>query len=97
MHGKMMAKEDQRDALVKLLLETDGLAMPGCEIYIVSVSPTEPDAIWVTEVWKSEADHAASLKMENVRTIINRAKPLIAGFSESIKLTTVGGQGLSAR
>lgn len=97
MYGKIVAKEGQRDELVKLLLEAARLVspLPGCEIYIVNVSPSEPDAIWVTEVWSSEADHDASLKHENVKALIARARPLIAGGSAPIRLVPVGGKGLS--
>lgn len=98
MYGKVIAKPGQRDALVELLLEASRLLTPlsGCDIYIVNVAPSEPDAIWVTEVWRTEADHAASLKMESVRALIARARPLIAGGSESIRLIPVGGKGLSS-
>jgi quinol monooxygenase YgiN len=97
MHGKIVAKAGQRDALVEHLLEAARLLnpLPGCEIYIVSVAPSEPDAIWVTEVWRTEADHDASLKLDSVRALIARAKPLIAGGSESMRLIPLGGKGLS--
>lgn len=97
MYGKVMAKAGQRDALVEFLLEAARLltALPGCEIYIVNVVPSEPDAIWVTEVWRSEADHDASLKLDSVKALIARARPLIAGGAESIRLMPVGGKGLS--
>lgn len=96
--GKMTAKPGQRDALVEHLLEASRLLtpLPGCEIYIINVSSTEPDAIWVTEVWRSEADHAASLKMDSIRALIAKARPLIAGGSEGLRLVPVGGKGLSA-
>lgn len=98
MHGKITAKAGQRDALVEHLLEASRLMapLPGCEIYVVSVSPAEPDAIWVTEVWRSEADHAASLKMDSVRALIAKARPLIAGMSDSSRLVPLGGKGLAA-
>jgi quinol monooxygenase YgiN len=98
MYGKVVAKPGQRDALVEHLLEASRLLtpLPGCEIYIINIAPSEPDAIWVTEVWRSEADHDASLKMESVRALIAGARPLIAsGGSESIRLVPVGGKGLS--
>ena len=95
MFGKVVAKPGERDTVVKHLLEAARLLTPleGCELYIVNVSPTEPDAIWVTEVWRSEADHDESLKMERVRALIARTRPLIAGF-ESTRLIPVGGKGL---
>ncbi len=98
MYGKLVAKADQRDTLVKLLLEASRLLtpLPGCLLYIVNVVPSDPDAIWVTEVWSSEAEHGASLKMESVRELIAKAMPLIERGSESIRMIPVGGKGLPA-
>ena len=96
LHGKLTAQPGQRDALVKILLEAADLVggAPGCEIYFVSTSRTEPDAIWVTEVWRSEADHAASLSFPGVKELIVKAKPLIAGMSDSARTVPIGGKGL---
>ena len=67
MYGKVVAKPGRRDALVEILLEAARLLTPvaGCQLYIVNVVPAEPGAIWATELWTSEADHDASLKMEH--------------------------------
>ena len=98
MCGKILAKEGQRDALLEILLEASRTPMKGCEIYIVSKSPTEPDAIWVMEVWQTEADHAASFKLDSVKTLLNKARPIMAGGgTESILMVPVGGKGLEAR
>src|SRR5260221_9324016 len=78
MCGKILAKEGQRDTLLEILLEASRALMKGCEIYIVSKSVTEPDAIWVMEVWQTEADHEASLKLDSVKALIGKARPLIA-------------------
>jgi quinol monooxygenase YgiN len=63
-------------------------------VWIVNTILDDPDAIWVTEVWRSEADHAASLAGDDVSAIIARARPLIAGFGERFTLEPVGGKGL---
>src|SRR5689334_2231932 len=53
LYGKILTHPGQREALVAILLEAAaGMPdVPGCDLYIINVSPTEPDAIWVTEVW----------------------------------------------
>ena len=96
--GVMKAQPGQRDALLDLLLEAANVVAdrPGCELWIVNRMPDDPDAIWVTEVWRNEADHAASLTKEDVRAVISRARPLIAGFGERFTLEPVGGKGLAA-
>ena len=63
---------------------------------IVGISPTEPDDIWVTEVWRSEADHDASLSMEGVPALIAKARPLIAGGTEAVRTIPLGGKGLTS-
>ncbi len=99
LHGKLTAHPGQRDALVQILLEAADVlgSAPGCEIYFVSTSHTEPDAIWVTEVWRNEADHAASLSLPGVRELIIRAKPMIAAMSDSARTVPIGGKGLPVR
>jgi quinol monooxygenase YgiN len=96
LYGKIIAQPGQRDALVEVLLEAAAVleTPPGCELYIINVSPTEPDTIWVTEVWKSKEDHAASLQLDAVKQTIQRGRPLIAG-GERIEVMPVGGKGLS--
>lgn len=95
LYGKIVAKPGRRDALVEHLLEASRLLAPleGCYLYIVNTVPAEPDTIRVTEVWRSQADHDASLQLESVRALITRAQPSIAGF-ESVRLVPVGGKGL---
>ena len=93
--GKMKAVAGQRDTLASILLE--GISeMPGCLSYVVAHDPSDPDAIWVTEVWDSQESHKASLSLPSVKAAITRGKPLIASFDQYIETTPVGGHGLRA-
>lgn len=92
--GKIKAMPGKRDALVSILVE--GVAdMPGCLSYVVAHDPADADAIWVTEVWDSQASHRASLALPSVKDAIARGRPLIAGFDHSFETTPVGGHGIS--
>ncbi|MDX2207197.1 MAG: putative quinol monooxygenase [Gemmatimonadales bacterium] len=91
--GKMIAQPGQRDALIVILLEGTA-SMPGCLSYIVARDDAGADALWVTEVWDTEASHHASLALPSVQAAIARGRPLIAGFGERFETTPVGGQGL---
>jgi quinol monooxygenase YgiN len=92
--GKMTVEPGKRDELVAVLL--DGVSgMPGCLSYIVAHDATDPDGIWVTEVWESEAEHSASLELPAVRDAIARGRPLIAGFRERFVTRPAGGHGLA--
>ncbi len=91
--GKMTATPGERDALIALMLGGSA-AMPGCLSYIVAKDAADADAIWVTEVWDSEASHKASLQVPAVRATIAKAMPLIAGFEPGTVTAPVGGVGL---
>jgi quinol monooxygenase YgiN len=94
--GKMKVLAGQRDAMMHILLDSTG-DMPGCLSYIIAKDSADPDALWVTEVWDSQASHKASLSLPSVQQAIARARPLIAGFGERFETEPVGGYGLPAR
>ena len=91
--GKMTTTPGQRDALVAILLGGTG-AMPGCLSYVVAKDPADENAIWITEVWDSEANHSASLTLPAVKEAIAKGRSLIAGFSDRVVTAPVGGFGL---
>jgi len=88
--GKMRAQPGKRAELAAILSEGAG-GMPGCLHYIVMEDAAEPDAIWITEVWDSEASHRASLQLPAVQAAIRKGRPLIAGFDLSVKGVPVAG------
>lgn len=92
--GRMKAVEGKRAALMAILLEGAG-EMPGCLSYIVAEDPEDEDAMWVTEVWRSEADHRASLALPSVQEAIRQGRPLIAAFDRRIETRPVGGHGIA--
>jgi quinol monooxygenase YgiN len=94
--GKMIAVPGQRDALAAILLEGTG-SMPGCLSYIIAADPADADALWITEVWDSRESHEASLALPAVRAAIAKGRPLIAGFSDRVETTPLGGYGLQQR
>ena len=96
MHGRlghMTAVPGKRDAVIAILLD-GSKAMPGCLSYVVAQDPTDPEGIWITEVWESQASHKASLSLPAVKDAITRARPLVAGFDKPIETVPVGGYGL---
>lgn len=90
--GQMKAAPGKRDALIAILAEsTQG--MPGCLSYILAQDATDPDALWITEVWTDKESHAASLKLPAVQAAIAKARPIIAGFGHRFETVPVGGVG----
>ena len=91
--GKMKAVPGQRDALIAIILEGAG-DMPGCLSYIVARDVEDADAIWITEVWDSQASHDVSLKLPSVQVAIGKARDLVAGMETGVATVPVGGVGL---
>lgn len=77
--GQMIATPGHRAELAQILL-AGTKDMPGCRSYVVAEDLTNPDALWITEVWDSQELHAASLQLPGVQAAIARGRPLIAGF-----------------
>jgi quinol monooxygenase YgiN len=92
--GKMTAAEGKRDELIAILLGSVA-NLPGCLGYIIAKDTTDPNAIWITEVWDSQESHDASLSLPAVKEAIAKGRPLIAGFSDRVVTTPVGGRGLT--
>lgn len=90
--GKMRTRPGKRDELIALMLK-GMVEMAGCHVYTLNADPTDPDGVWVYEVWRSKEDWAASLTLETVQAVIASARPLIAGFGERYELTPIGGKG----
>jgi len=91
--GKITTTSGQRDALVAILVE--GTAkMPGCLSYVLALDTADPDGLWITEVWDNQDSHRASLQLPAVQAAIANGRPLIAGFSNRVETTPLGGVGL---
>jgi quinol monooxygenase YgiN len=93
MIGKMTAAPGKRAEVISLLLQAVS-SMPGCLSYVVAQDPADENGIWITEVWDSKDSHDASLSLPEVRKSITAARPMIAGFSNQVITTPVGGYGV---
>jgi quinol monooxygenase YgiN len=91
--GKITAVPGQRDALAAILMDGTG-AMPGCLSYVIAQDPADEHALWITEVWDSQASHKASLSLPAVQAAITKGRPLIAGFSNRVETVPIGGHGI---
>ncbi len=82
LHGKLMAKSGHRDALAAILIQASQMVATakGANFYVVSKDETEPNAVYVTEIWDSKEDHDNSLNVEGVRELIMKAMPILDGL-----------------
>ena len=91
--GKLSAVPGKRDTLAGILLEGTQ-AMPGCLSYVIALDLADADALWITEVWESQARHKASLSLPAVQAAIAKGRPLIAAFRDRVETEPIGGHGL---
>lgn len=93
--GSMKTKPGHRDDVTAILLSgVDNLREHGCELYVVSVSDSDDDTIWVSEVWKNKAHHDASLQLPAAKEAIAKAMPLLTGEFTRQEASVVGGLGV---
>jgi mannose-6-phosphate isomerase-like protein (cupin superfamily)/quinol monooxygenase YgiN len=93
-YAKAVAKPGQADALAERLLKVaEGLrSVPGCELYVINRSADEPDAVWVTELWTSQAELDAAVAATD-EAQIREVLDLTDGTFERIDLVPLGGVG----
>jgi quinol monooxygenase YgiN len=91
--ARIRALPGKRSDLTGVLVPGEG-GMPGCLSYVVAEDPTDPDSLWVTEVWTDQAAHRASLQLPSVQAAIAKGRPLIAAFDNRVETKVLGGIGL---
>ncbi|AEO03189.1 TPA: antibiotic biosynthesis monooxygenase [Listeria monocytogenes] len=86
----------EKDNLVKILLEAAEALddYNTCIQYIVNESETEPDTVFVSEIWVDKGHHKASLDNPAVKETIKRAKPMIKEIKQIQELDILGGKGV---
>ena len=87
--GRIKASAGKREELALILLEST-TDLPGCLSYVVANDSKDADALWITEVWASEADHQASLTLPSVREAISKGRPLIVAFDQQYTTEAIG-------
>ncbi len=96
LHGKLQATEGKGDELAAILLKASELVekKSSCHLYLVAKDSKDPDCIWVTEVWDTKEAHDQSLKMEEIKSLINEAMPILKEMpSGGAELIVMGGMG----
>ncbi len=95
--NKLTACEGKRDELAEILLQASKSMeeLDDCELYVVSLGNESSDSIYVYEVWVDENAHQASLSQEVFQSLIQKAKPFIAGMDRVSTLSPLGGKGIS--
>ncbi len=94
LQGKLNAKGGHHEELENLLLKASSVVSKtkGCRLYVIGRDKAEPNAVHITEIWDSKADHDHSLQADGIREIIAKAMPIIDGQpAKGMELTLSGG------
>jgi quinol monooxygenase YgiN len=65
---------------------------PACLQYIVGATGEHDVAVF--EVWDDKSAHASSLRREDIRALIDVARPLIVGVGSQTVVDVHGGKGV---
>ncbi|MEV4569235.1 antibiotic biosynthesis monooxygenase family protein [Nonomuraea sp. NPDC049419] len=96
-YGKFVAQDGQGAELAELLLGAANAlkGVAGCELYLVNRQTDAPDTIWVTELWRSQADLDDALQQVAGSPEAAAAMRLVQS-AEMIELDLLGGAGLAS-
>lgn len=89
--GQIMAAPGKREELIGYLAHGSA-SMPGNLAYQIWRDKADANSVWITEVWKDEASHKASLAVPQVQEAIRKARPIIAGFGARAEVEPAFGQ-----
>ncbi len=95
---KFTAQPGRAEELAELLLgAADSLRdVAGCELYLINRAASEPDVVWVTELWLSQELLDASLEQlqtDEGKARIGQVMALLAKTPELTELEPLGGVG----
>ncbi len=96
MTGKLIAQIGKRDELVDILKQAADLVgkIPECMLYIVCEDLSNETHVWVFETWMDKQAHDISLGDERVRSLIAKARPLLAAAPDGAELRIVAAHGV---
>jgi heme-degrading monooxygenase HmoA len=76
-YGRMTAQPGQRDALIERFKDMLRIGIPGLESCSINAVLDDPDAIWVTEIWKDKAAHDTGTRSDVVVAATRRVMYLV--------------------
>jgi quinol monooxygenase YgiN len=90
-HTRIQAKPGRGEALRDKFVEAADMQRdnPACELTLVSASPADPDVIFLTEVWASEADHEHARNSPEVQEWAKEMPDLVDGPPQTTALDPV--------
>jgi quinol monooxygenase YgiN len=95
-HTRLVATRGNADRLAQKFLESVEMQRdnPACTLMIVSRSPDDDDAVFLTEVWSSESEWERARHSPVVDEWAKDMPLLVAEAPQSVRLDPLGGKGL---
>ena len=87
--GQLKAKPGRRDELIACL-EEGSRDVPGKLAYLIALDRSDPDAFWITEIWREQADYEACLELPQVKRAAQRMAELLGAAGPRIETTPIG-------
>ncbi|WP_425145653.1 putative quinol monooxygenase [Deinococcus sp.] len=93
---KFTAQRGQRDALAEHLASLVEVAQAevGTQVYLVSTSPAEPDAVYLIEVYADAGGLERHNAGEKIISAKGKTETLLAGPPQVVPLSPLAGKGL---
>ncbi|WP_300345452.1 putative quinol monooxygenase [Nesterenkonia sp.] len=89
--GTLGVQPGRADEVVAILTRSNlALTEAGCLLYEVGTSPTQPDTVFVTELWTSAEAHRSSLQLPSVQEAIAEATPMLSGEMSGFQFDVTG-------
>ncbi len=93
-HATITAASGKAGDLVALLLAAPSLENDDCLVFLVGRSAGNPDLVFVTEGWSSQAAHGAFFASDAAKSFVAQLAPLVAGDSVYVDEVPVGGKAI---
>jgi quinol monooxygenase YgiN len=93
---RLLAKEGCAPQLLEKFLEAAQIQQgnSACELMLTGLSGTEPDVVYVFEVWRSEAEWQQARGSDVITEWAKSMPALVAKRPKSVTLESLGGKGI---
>jgi quinol monooxygenase YgiN len=93
---RLLAKTGRASALLEKFIEAAQIQRTNsaCELMLAGMSASEPDTVYVFEVWSSEAEWQHARASDAITAWSKGMPALVAEWPNSIRLDSIGGKGV---
>ena len=88
--GQMRAPQGNRAGLIAIL-ERGTRDMPGNIACVIAEDRADENVLWITGIWDSQENRAASLELPGVQQAIAESRSMIGGMEHRFETTPVAG------